>query len=162
MYLVTLYYFGDFSIIFFVLASFHTGEIDEDTMNIFYPICIGISNSLILKALFHTILILWSVMHVSEFLNIKPIIANKVLLVDLKQRIEIIISVLSPVFCILGWCGPLLPFLVYQFARIKFAASIIYKANIVWFQEKGIPLHKLFNEQPPKLDKNEDQVGLEN
>ena len=101
-------------------------------------------------------------MHISEFLNIKLIIANKVLLVDLKQRIEIAISVLSPVFCMLGWCGPLLPFLVYQFSRIKFAASIIYKANIVWYQEKGVPLHKLFNGQPSKLDKNEDQIGLEN
>ena len=148
LYLASLGYYGDYSLIFFVLASFHTGEIDEDTLNIFYSICIVISSSEILKMVFHTILALWSIMHVSEFLNVKQIIANKMQLIDIKQRLEISIAIFSPLFCILGWCGPLLPFLLYQFSRIKFAASIIYKANIVWFSEKGLPVHKLFSGEP--------------
>ena len=100
-------------------------------------------------------MVLWAILHISEPLNFAPIISHKISIIDFKNKLEIFLGLISPFLFFFGFCGPLMPFLMYQFGKIKFAISIIFKANVVWYKERGIPVDVIFVRENSQEKKEE-------
>ena len=89
--------------------------VGEDLTNIFLLIISVTANSKIVRMILHASVAIWASLQVSQAYDInrltKKIVANKTDLLEVKNRIECVVCLISPILVPLTLVGLLFPFL---------------------------------------------------
>lgn len=120
-------------------SSSTTEAVGEDLTNIFLLIISFTAGSKIIRFLLHSCVMIWACLQVSQAYDFNrvtsKVVTNKAFLLELKNRIECVICLISPIFVPLTLVGILFPFLAIQHMRIKYASSFLFKSSLSWFDE---------------------------